>query len=315
MTINQAAAEKVTGRELVLPGWEGYRRVRRLDKNPESLPNRSLGEGLRRWPHLPTVVDPQYLPDLSEIRGISELMGRDDGLWYPARERTSLEQWFPCQKGWLDRSWDPCGWKLSLGDIALRSVIQRHDRSDFHCWISPTRMAAETGLSMRDMQRSRKHLDTLGLIKRGGRHEHQQIWMISTPSSEGGIMPWHLRKVDDRRTLWCYQWIWVRRELSVAARFVLCLGAERARIGHHNWFRLSSYDAANILNVSQPTAWRAFDELRRWRLIESEENHHSLLEHPWHLFFRQQFQEIHDSYREDYWDGVATAGPVDSDDE
>jgi hypothetical protein len=176
-------------------------------------------------------------------------------------------------------------------------------------------MAAETGLSIRDMQRSRKHLETLGLIKRGGHHKRQQIWMMTTPTSEGGTMVWTFntpaKKVDDRHTLWLYQWIGVRRELSITARFLLCLGAEQARRAHRAEFKMSSRDAARILSVSQPTAWRAFDELRRWRLIESEEDHHSLLEHPWHLFFRQQFQGIHDSYRERYRDRFATWDPVD----
>jgi DNA-binding transcriptional regulator YhcF (GntR family) len=271
------------------------------------------------------VPDPQFLPDLSEIRGISELMGRDDGLWFPARERTSMEQFFPCEKHWLDyrdKRW-PSSWNhLTLNDLALRAVIRRHDRNNFgHCWISPRRMAAQAGLSMRDMQRSRAHLETLGLIKRGGRHQHQQIWMISTPRSDGGTYGWSenspAKKVDDRRTLWLYEWIWTRRELSVTARFVFCLGAERARIGHHNWFRMSSRDAARILAVSHQTTLRAFVELERWRLIQSEKNRstHFLREHPWHLYFRQQFQEIHDSRREEYWDGVATAGQVDNDDE
>jgi hypothetical protein len=256
----------------------------------------------RPWPHLPTVSRPELLavymwqpPDYY-------------GVWTPPRKRTSQEPFFPCGKGWLDvhREKSPPEWwtprdDLTLDDYGLWAVVRRHDRKEQHCTAEPDLLGAEAAMSLNEVETS------LDRLRAAGRITGKEV-LVSVVMSGSKVLPMGGSKVDDRTTIPLYEWIWVRRELSVEARFILCIGADQAQRAHNCRFTLATRQAAKILDISQSTASRAVAELKHWRLIRPAAfgtSQYFLLEHPWHEYFREHHKPRVRKAKDKFWNGVA----------
>jgi hypothetical protein len=308
-----ASAAKTTGTEdvpdglVVLPGWEGYRRIRALDKSTEGRPasdntvsqpenddwqeqqwrpwqqreaelwkpfiqRYGLGGVLyidfmwldpnppppsRRstyddpkyrhesWPHLPTVSSETYL---ATWQGFEE-----PGYWVPKiSDKKGEEPHWGVPWDWLKHRQSN---HLSLADLGLWAVIEGYDNPRRHCSAPRELLAAEAGLSLDQTERSLEHLTSGGHITTVKRQARRSIRSTKRASQGSDVLR-------------MYKWILARREISITARFLYCLGVNAARKNHTGYrFTLRTTDAAKKLGLSRSSINRAINELCDWELI------------------------------------------------
>ena len=172
----------------------------------------------------------------------------------------------------------------TLADLGVRAAIRRHDRSGNGCYVRRELMAAEAGLSLYQLDRSLSRL----------RHS-RQIWSVGKRQGHTVWKTWpNGSQTNEKHDLWLYEWIMARVEISDAAKFIFCHGADQASKAHGSKFRLTTRKAAQTLSISPSEVGRAFAELIHWRLIlPQRRSQYCLLDHPWHKYFLQELARIH----------------------
>jgi hypothetical protein len=252
-------------------GEEGRRIARYMDVGPK--PKKvSVAEDFRRpyWAHLPT-ADSQ-----SQLVFTKKPVPWIPSMKAPLFKNASIESWFPIRS------------RRAPGQRNLLAVTTRADRSQQHSFASRKSLTAQCGISIWQYKQLMPELEADSpegpAVKRIGRRGRRTVREVRADLKEG----------NHRRG---YEWIFVRTEISKAAKLILVEIAHDCRMRQDAHFELPSYRVlAEKIGIPRQTAYRAVQDLLKWRLIDKTEAGYRLLDHPWrkyHLDARRRAIQLH----------------------